>query len=59
MGPPYGFAQELQAMSLISRIAPHSAHHELVAALARVALVFATAAIVAFGARLAMGPPVF
>ena len=47
-------------MTLISRNAPpKSAPHELVAALVRVALVFAVAVIVAVGARLAMGPPLY
>jgi hypothetical protein len=59
-GRASGFAQELQAMTLISRNAlPKSAHHELVAVLGRVALVFAFAAIVAVAARFAMGPPLF
>jgi hypothetical protein len=39
--------------------ARHSAHHELLAALGRVALVLAVAAIAAAIARLTMGPPLF
>jgi hypothetical protein len=47
-------------MSFVDRIAPpKSAHRELVAALVRVALVFAVAAIVATAARLTMGPPLY
>jgi len=47
-------------MSLVHHIAPsNSAHRELLAALVRVALVSALAAIVAAAARLTMGPPLF